>query len=71
MHSKAMRRILRAILVRADHDIEAEDIGQFDVLAALSGLELVLLEMGYNVEPGSGVAAAQRVLAQSVSQVAV
>jgi aspartate aminotransferase-like enzyme len=42
-------------------------IDQFDVLAALSGLELVLLEMGYRVEPGAGVAAAQRVLADSVT----
>jgi aspartate aminotransferase-like enzyme len=41
-------------------------IDQFDVLAALSGLELVLLQMGYRVEPGAGVAAAQRVLAESV-----
>src|SRR5262245_14894472 len=39
-------------------------IDQFEVLAALSGLELVLLEMGYRVEPGAGVAAAQRVLAE-------
>src|SRR5581483_9534244 len=36
-------------------------IDQFDVLAALSGVELVLLEMGHPVQPGSGVAAAQRV----------
>src|SRR5260370_35173367 len=42
-------------------------IDQFDVLAAISGLELVLLEMGYSVEPGAGVAAAQQVLAQSVA----
>lgn len=41
-------------------------IDQFDVLAALAGLELVLLEMGYNVEPGSGVAAAQQVFAQGI-----
>ena len=40
-------------------------IDQFDVLAALAGLELVLLEMGYGVEPGTGVAAVQRVLAES------
>jgi aspartate aminotransferase-like enzyme len=40
---------------------------QFDVLAALSGLELVLLEMGHAIEPGAGVAAAQRVLAESVA----
>jgi len=39
----------------------------FDVLAALSALELVLLEMGHPVEPGSGVAAAQQVLAQAVA----
>jgi aspartate aminotransferase-like enzyme len=42
-------------------------IDQFDVLAALSGVELVLQEMGYSLEPGAGVAAAQRVLAQAVS----
>lgn len=40
-------------------------IDQFDVLAALSGVELVLQEMGHPVEPGRGVAAAQRVLAGS------
>ena len=39
-------------------------IDQFDVLAALSGVELVLHEMGYQVEPGSGVTAAQRVFAK-------
>jgi aspartate aminotransferase-like enzyme len=38
----------------------------FDVLAGISALELVLLEMGYPVEPGSGLAAAQQVLAQAV-----
>ena len=38
-------------------------IDQFDVLAAISGVELVLSEMGYAVEPGKGVAAAQRVYA--------
>lgn len=39
-------------------------IDQFDVLAALSGLELVLAELGHAVEPGKAVAAAQRVLAR-------
>jgi len=39
----------------------------FDVLAALSALELVLLEMGHPLEPGSGVAAAQQVLARAVT----
>jgi aspartate aminotransferase-like enzyme len=42
-------------------------IDMFEVLAALSGLELVLLEMGYGLEPGAGVAAAQRSLAESVA----
>jgi aspartate aminotransferase-like enzyme len=42
-------------------------IDVFDVLSALSALELVLLEMGHPVEPGSGVAAAQRVLAEAVA----
>jgi aspartate aminotransferase-like enzyme len=42
-------------------------IDQFDVLAALAGVELVLLEMGHPVQPGSGVAAAQKVLARAVS----
>jgi len=40
-------------------------IDQFDVLAGLAGVELVLHEMGYPLEPGRGVAAAQQVLAQS------
>jgi aspartate aminotransferase-like enzyme len=39
---------------------------QFDVLSALSGIELVLLEMGFAVTPGSGIAAAQQVLADGV-----
>ncbi len=41
-------------------------IDQFDVLAALAGVELVLLEMGHAVEPGRGLAAAQRELARAV-----
>ncbi len=39
-------------------------IDQFDVLAALAGVELVLKEMGHPVEPGKGVAAAQQVWAK-------
>jgi aspartate aminotransferase-like enzyme len=42
-------------------------IDQFDVLAALAGVELVLKEMGHPVEPGRGVAAAQRVWAEAVT----
>jgi aspartate aminotransferase-like enzyme len=41
----------------------------FDVLAAISGIELVLLELGAEVKPGSGVAAAQQVLAEGVKRV--
>jgi aspartate aminotransferase-like enzyme len=39
---------------------------QFDVLAALSALELVLLQMGHPLEPGRGVAAFQQSLARSI-----
>ncbi len=42
-------------------------IDAFDVLAALSALELVLVEMGHPCEPGASVAAAQRVLAEAVA----
>src|SRR5262249_44259785 len=42
-------------------------IDQFDVLAALAGVELVVKEMGHPAEPGAGVAAAQKVLAQAVA----
>lgn len=41
-------------------------IDQFDILAALSGVELVLQEMGHPVVPGSAVAAAQKTLAQAI-----
>jgi aspartate aminotransferase-like enzyme len=42
-------------------------IDQFDVLTALAGVELVLRDMGHRVEPGSGVAAAQKVFGQEIS----
>lgn len=38
-------------------------IDQFDILAAVAGIELALAEMGHPVEPGKGLAAAQRVWA--------
>lgn len=41
-------------------------IDVFDVLSALSALELTLLEMGHALEPGAGVAAAQRLLAEAI-----
>jgi aspartate aminotransferase-like enzyme len=37
----------------------------FDVIGALSALELALLDAGFKLEPGAGVAAAQRALAAS------
>ena len=39
-------------------------IDQFDILAAIAGVELVLIEMGHPVEPGAGLTAAQRVFAK-------
>ncbi len=43
-------------------------IDQFDILAAIGGLELALIEMGHAVEPGKGLAAAQRVYADGVKK---
>lgn len=40
-------------------------IDQFDVLAALAGVELVLREMGHPVQLGAGLTAAQRVWAEA------
>jgi len=42
-------------------------IDQFDVLTGLAGVELALLELGYELEPGCGVASAQQVLAEALS----
>ena len=39
--------------------------GGFDILIALSGLEMVLRELGADVEPGSGVGAAQQVFLEA------
>ena len=39
-------------------------IDQFDILAAISGLEIVLRDQGQALEIGAGVAAAQRVFAR-------
>jgi serine---pyruvate transaminase len=54
---------LKGKIIRLAHMGHAD---VFDVIGALSALELVLLEMGHPVEPGAGVAAAQQVLARSV-----
>lgn len=55
---------LKGKIVRLAH---MGHIDAFDVLAALSALELTLLSMGHALEPGAGVAAAQRVLAEAVA----
>jgi aspartate aminotransferase-like enzyme len=39
--------------------------GAFDIVVALSGLEMALRELGHDVEPGSGAGAAQRVFAEA------
>ena len=40
-------------------------IDQFDILTAISGIELALADLGHPVTPGRGVAAAQRVWAET------
>jgi len=57
--------VLKGKIIRLAHMGYADS---FDVLAAISGIELVLLEMGFPVKPGSGVAAAQQVLAEGVKK---
>jgi aspartate aminotransferase-like enzyme len=52
---------LRGKLIRLAH---MGHIDYFDVLAGLAGLELVLHELGYRVQLGSAVAAAQRAWAE-------
>ncbi len=54
---------LKGKIVRLSHMGYADT---FDVLAALSGVELVLKEMGYPLTPGAGVAAAQRVFVDAI-----
>ena len=39
--------------------------GAFDILTSLSGLEMVLAQLGHEVEHGSGVGAAQRVFLEA------
>jgi aspartate aminotransferase-like enzyme len=42
-------------------------IDYFEILAALAGLELVLIELGHKVEPGAAMTAAQKVFAQRLA----
>ena len=39
--------------------------GAFDILTSLSGLEMVMAQLGHEAEPGAGVAAAQRVFSDA------
>jgi serine---pyruvate transaminase len=39
--------------------------GAFDILTSLSGLEMVLAQLGHEVEHGAGVGAAQRVFLEA------
>jgi serine---pyruvate transaminase len=41
--------------------------GGFDIVVALTALEMTLRDLGYDAEPGSGASAAQRVFAESGS----
>ncbi|MEA2696810.1 MAG: serine---pyruvate transaminase, partial [Myxococcales bacterium] len=38
---------------------------EFDIITAISGLEMTLSDLGYSIRPGSGVAAAQATFAQT------
>jgi aspartate aminotransferase-like enzyme len=40
-------------------------ISEFDIITAVSGLEMTLSDLGYGVRPGSGVASAQATFAES------
>ena len=39
--------------------------GAFDILVTMAGLEMTLTELGYELELGAGVAAAQRVFLEA------
>jgi aspartate aminotransferase-like enzyme len=53
---------LKGKIIRLAHMGHAD---VFDVIGALSALELVLLEQGFQLEPGAGVAAAQRIFLEA------
>lgn len=54
---------LKGKIVRLSH---MGYVDYFDVLSALSGLELVLLELGFPLKPGMSVAAAQQALVEEI-----
>jgi aspartate aminotransferase-like enzyme len=56
---------LKGKIVRIGH---MGHIDQWDVLATIASLELTLLEMGHELEPGMGVAAFQKALARQLPQ---
>lgn len=59
---------LKGKIVRIGHMGYTDEI---DVVAGLAGLEMVLAELGYDVEPGKAVTAAQRVLIGSKAAASV
>ncbi len=59
---------LKGKIVRIGHMGYTDEL---DVIAGLAGLEMVLAELGFEVEPGRGVTAAQQVLMGQRSAAAV
>jgi aspartate aminotransferase-like enzyme len=53
---------LRGKIVRIAH---IGYFSEFDIITAISGLEMTLSDLGYRIRPGSGVAAAQATFAES------
>ena len=53
---------LRGKIVRIAH---VGYFSEFDIITAISGLEMTLSDLGYGIKPGSGVAAAQASFAQT------
>jgi len=53
---------LRGKVIRIAH---VGHFSEFDIITAISGLEMTLSDLGYGIKPGSGVAAAQASFAQT------
>jgi aspartate aminotransferase-like enzyme len=51
---------LRGKIVRVAH---IGHVSEFDIITAISGLEMTLSDLGYGMRPGAGVAAAQATFA--------
>ncbi len=42
--------------------------GIFDIITAIAGIEMVLIDMGYHIEPGAGVAKAEKVFLEAMKK---